>query len=435
MSASERVMAEAIIDDKQSKLKRRLLSTIRFIGELFKENLLKPTIMYECIDNLIAVQDGEGNFASFKLVQDEQYIELLCRLLHTIGGKLERQETPSTSTPLGYYFSELERLSKDKKLNSRIRFSLEEVIELRRNNWQSRREEEGPAKLDQIHEKAAQEEYARQQWSQGGGGNSGGGGGGHHQQQNRFGSQQGQGQGQNQGQDARGSRNNNGPDRGSFSSSRGDNGSGSGGYQDSRGGPDNRGNQRGQNGNDQNQNQGRGPVRQMQGSGQIQGQSQGQSQQQQGQGMQRGPSSQQPSSSSQSTSSVMSEEDINKRACRTVEDYLSVQDPLEAQKAIQELPPTAVGYVILKVREPPFTFSTSSLCPCILAVNSCGHIRCYSNECHLYFFSGHREVPWIEAGLAKRLAATPQRPLKHLASCQGGSRGGPHPLSRTFHAL
>ena len=54
----------------------------------------------------------------------------------------------------------------------------------------------------------------------------------------------------------------------------------------------------------------------------------------------------------------MSEEEVQKKACRTVEDYLSVQDSLEAQKAIQELPPTAVGYVILKVHRPPFIFST-----------------------------------------------------------------------------
>jgi MIF4G domain len=326
ISANDRAQAEAIIDDKHSKLKRRLLSTIRFIGELFKEDLLKPTIMYECIDNLIAVTDAEGNFAGFKQVQDEQYIELLCRLLHTMGGKLEMLETSATSTPLRYYFSELERLSKDKKLNSRIRFSLEEVIELRRNKWQSRREEEGPAKLDQIHEKAAAEEAAKQQWSAGGGG--------HQQQNNRFSSG---GQGQGQQQDARGPRNNSGQgqDRGGFSSSRGD--QNQGGYQDQRGGPE-RPAQRGQNGQDQNQGRGQNQNRPQQSQQQGQGQ---------GQGAQRNYGAQQPSSSSQTA--AISEEEIISRANRTVEDYLAVRDPTEAQKSIQELPPTAVGAVILKV--------------------------------------------------------------------------------------
>ena len=208
MSSNERAMAEATIDDKQSKLKRRLLSTIRFIGELFKENLLKPTIMYECIDNLIAVTDADGAFKAFKDTQDEQYIELLCRLLHTIGAKLEMQETSSTSTPLKFYFRELEKLSKDRKLNSRIRFSLEEVIELRRNHWQSRREEEGPAKLDQIHEKAAAEELAKKQWSESGGNQQYG-------QHTRFGNQsQDNNRGSGGQQDARGSRSQGGQGQG-----------------------------------------------------------------------------------------------------------------------------------------------------------------------------------------------------------------------------
>ena len=362
MSASERALAEAIIDDKKSKLKRRLLSTIRFIGELFKENLLKSTIMYECIDNLIAITDAEGNFVGFKPTQDEQYIELLCRLLHTMGGKLEMLETDSTPCPLRFYFAELSKLSKDKRLNSRIRFSLEEVIELRRNKWQSRREEEGPAKLDQIHEKAAAEELAKQQWSAGGGG-------GGHQQQNRFNSQQGQGQGH----DARGPRHNQGQG-GGFQPSR-DN-QGQGGYQDQRNGPDNRGFRSGQNGQDQhqnqnqNQNQGRGQGRQQpqQQQHQNQQQQQQQHQQQSQQGQQRGhdqqPQQQQhPSSSSHTpTTAPLSDDEISKRATITVDDYLRVRDSSEAVKAMQELPPSAVRVVIQKVRFSPSQHQHNFIC-------------------------------------------------------------------------
>lgn len=348
MSASERALAEAIIDDKKSKLKRRLLSTIRFIGELFKENLLKSTIMYECIDNLIAITDADGNFVSFKPTQDEQFIELLCRLLHTMGGKLEMLETDTTPMPLTFYFAELIKLSRDKRLNSRIRFSLEEVIELRRNKWQSRREEEGPAKLDQIHEKAAAEELAKQQWSAGGGG-------GGHQQQNRFNSQQGQGQGH----DARGPRHGQGQgqDRSGFQTSR-DN-QGQGGYQDQRNGPDNRGFRSGQNGQDQHQNQnsnqGRGPNRQQpQQQQQHHQQQQQQHHQQQSQsGQQRGhdhQQQQQPSSSSHTpTIATLSDDEILKRATITVDDYLRVRDSVEAVKSMQELPPSAVRVVIQKV--------------------------------------------------------------------------------------
>jgi translation initiation factor 4G len=51
-------------------------------------------------------------------------------------------------------------MSPPQSLNSRIRFSIEEVIELRRNGWRARREQEGPARLEQIHQKAAQVRYS-----------------------------------------------------------------------------------------------------------------------------------------------------------------------------------------------------------------------------------------------------------------------------------
>lgn len=194
MSVDERAMAEAEIELKETKQKRRLISTIRFIGELCKEGLLKTSIMYDCIENLIATQDEAGNFNGWMKVQDEQYIELLCRLLHTVGRKLEESANDEHYTKFNWYFARLHELSSDKSLNSRIRFSLEEVIQLRANGWQSRREEEGPAKLEAIYQKAQAEEQAKLQKSQqqGGGGQYGG------QQQQRGGFQQqgrpGQGQ-------------------------------------------------------------------------------------------------------------------------------------------------------------------------------------------------------------------------------------------------
>ena len=362
MSSNERAMAEATIDDKQSKLKRRLLSTIRFIGELFKENLLKPTIMYECIDNLIAVTDADGAFKAFKDTQDEQYIELLCRLLHTIGAKLEMQETSSTSTPLKFYFRELEKLSKDRKLNSRIRFSLEEVIELRRNHWQSRREEEGPAKLDQIHEKAAAEELAKKQWSESGGNQQYG-------QHTRFGnqsqdnnrssggqqdargsrSQGGQGQGQGQGQ---------GGDRNNFNQQRGD-GQGQGqsyqgdardqrGFENRSGKGQGQGSGQGQqHNNSQDQNRGQ----QQQQRSQQQQQQQQQTRSYNGNGGNNSPS---PSSSSQnqqisSKSPILSEDQIIERVNSAVGEYCHNKNPTETIQTLTELPQTAAGFVILNV--------------------------------------------------------------------------------------
>lgn len=91
LTVDEKARAEAEIEDKQTKIKRRLMSTIRFIGELCKEGLIKESIMFQCIENLIAETDENGDFTGWKQVQDEQYLELLCRLLHTVGRKLEEK--------------------------------------------------------------------------------------------------------------------------------------------------------------------------------------------------------------------------------------------------------------------------------------------------------------------------------------------------------
>eukprot|EP01041_Mallomonas_annulata_P010235 gene10235-21343_t len=54
----------------------------------------------------------------------------------------------------------------DKTLNSRMRFSLEDIVQLRLNKWQSRREQEGSATLEAMHEKIAREEVMKKMASQ-----------------------------------------------------------------------------------------------------------------------------------------------------------------------------------------------------------------------------------------------------------------------------
>ena len=67
--------------EKRRKAKRRVLSIISFIGELFKGNLLTASIMHSCIIELL----DPGNIDN----PDEEKIELLCKLLMSIGKKLD----------------------------------------------------------------------------------------------------------------------------------------------------------------------------------------------------------------------------------------------------------------------------------------------------------------------------------------------------------
>ena len=88
---------------------------------------------------------------------NEQSIELLCKLLHTVGYQLD-SKPGKYKGQLEELFLRLHDLSTDKKLPPRARFAVQEVLELRRNGWQERRVEEGPKLVSEIRMMAAQEE-------------------------------------------------------------------------------------------------------------------------------------------------------------------------------------------------------------------------------------------------------------------------------------
>ncbi|XP_073674358.1 eukaryotic translation initiation factor 4 gamma 1 [Garra rufa] len=85
------------------------------------------------------------------------------------------------------YFNQMEKIIKERKTSSRIRFMLQDVIDLRRNNWVPRRGDLGPKTIEQIHKEAELEEHREQakvqqqlmskKDSRSGGGGGGGGGG------------------------------------------------------------------------------------------------------------------------------------------------------------------------------------------------------------------------------------------------------------------
>ena len=95
-----------------AKAKRRGLGLIRFIGELFKLQMLTERIMHECIKKLL------GNVEN----PEEEEIESLCKLLTTVGSLLDTQKARAH---LDVYFSRMRELTKNKNVNSRMIFMLQ----------------------------------------------------------------------------------------------------------------------------------------------------------------------------------------------------------------------------------------------------------------------------------------------------------------------
>ncbi|XP_074654497.1 eukaryotic translation initiation factor 4 gamma 1-like isoform X3 [Tubulanus polymorphus] len=133
-----------------AKSKRRSIGNIRFIGELFKLNMLTENIMHECIVTLLKSND-------------EDNLECLCRLLSTIGKELDHEKGKPR---MDQYFQQKEKIIKKKEVSSRTRFMLQDVIELRRNNWVPRRVDNAPKTIAEIHKEAAKESAEKSLLSQ-----------------------------------------------------------------------------------------------------------------------------------------------------------------------------------------------------------------------------------------------------------------------------
>uniref|UniRef100_A0A673YQP7 Eukaryotic translation initiation factor 4 gamma 1 n=1 Tax=Salmo trutta TaxID=8032 RepID=A0A673YQP7_SALTR len=165
----EKDRLKAELEEAKDKARRRSLGNIKFIGELFKLKMLTEAIMHDCIVKLLKNHDEES-------------LECLCRLLSTIGKDLDFEKAKPR---MDQYFAQMDKIIKEKKTSSRIRFMLQDVLDLRRNTWVPRRGEQGPKTIDQIHKDAELEEHREvlkvqqqllNQNTRGGGGGRGGGG-------------------------------------------------------------------------------------------------------------------------------------------------------------------------------------------------------------------------------------------------------------------
>ncbi|KAG1802921.1 uncharacterized protein HD556DRAFT_1263252 [Suillus plorans] len=134
------------------KAKRQGLGLIKFIGELFKLQMLTERIMHECVKKLL------GNVEN----PEEEEIESLCQLLKTVGQLLD---TPKARAHMDVYFTRMKELGKSLNVSSRMQFMLQDVIELRDRKWVSRNAVAAPTTIAAVHELAAKEKAAAEKES------------------------------------------------------------------------------------------------------------------------------------------------------------------------------------------------------------------------------------------------------------------------------
>ncbi|KAG8897598.1 hypothetical protein FRC00_004038 [Tulasnella sp. 408] len=130
--------------DALLKARRQGLGLVRFIGELFKLQMLTERIMHECIKKLLSKVENP----------EEEEIESLCKLLTTVGQTLD---TPKAKGHMNIYFGRIQMLAQadNPNIGWKIRPKLVYVIELRKRNWRPKNETAGPSMIARIHEQDA----------------------------------------------------------------------------------------------------------------------------------------------------------------------------------------------------------------------------------------------------------------------------------------
>ena len=147
-TVEERSNIKAAFELTLTKLKRKSLRNIIFIGELYKMQMLTARIMHGVINKLLQTRD-------------ELSLQCLCRLLISVGQILDQETTQRLSkkwqriannglNDLSVYFSKMVEITQDTKVSSRVRSHLQFVIELRVADWKLGRGVAGKNTLAQI---------------------------------------------------------------------------------------------------------------------------------------------------------------------------------------------------------------------------------------------------------------------------------------------
>ena len=72
----ERASKKTELLEQEFRVRRRSLGNVRFIGELYKLQLLTEPIMHDCVIKLLESSDQES-------------LECMCRLMTTVGQRLD----------------------------------------------------------------------------------------------------------------------------------------------------------------------------------------------------------------------------------------------------------------------------------------------------------------------------------------------------------
>ncbi|PRD26966.1 UNVERIFIED_CONTAM: Eif4g3 [Trichonephila clavipes] len=126
--------------------------------EKFNEFIHDEEIFIICCHNFSDLWENFTNCIKTLLkLADEDSLECFCWLMKTAGKEFESSKDFEEKLPMDEYFTQIQKIVDNRLTCSRIRFMLQDIIDLRKNDWVPRRVENIPRTIDEIRKEAASE--------------------------------------------------------------------------------------------------------------------------------------------------------------------------------------------------------------------------------------------------------------------------------------
>lgn len=151
-TALEKRAGELSNDEEEARYlaKRKMLGNIKFIGELGKLEMLHDSILHRCAEQLLVGRRKQS------LNDQTEDIECLAHLMKTCGRLLD---SAKAKMRMDQYFDRIRAIINNPEMPTRIKFLLQDVIEMRHNKWMPRKlaTPDGPRTIQQVREDAARD--------------------------------------------------------------------------------------------------------------------------------------------------------------------------------------------------------------------------------------------------------------------------------------
>eukprot|EP00980_Cylindrotheca_fusiformis_P005926 scaffold1246_cov134-Cylindrotheca_fusiformis.AAC.18 len=144
--ATEGITDKDEIEYHSLLIRKSYVGHIKFLGELYKRDVVKLAVMTYCLNELI------------KDEEDEENLECFAHLMTTMGEKLDVHAKQNNKP---FDWDDVVQLRNSKKISNRIRFLLQDLLDLKDNGWVSRRKKESAVNLHELHKEIAEEEASK----------------------------------------------------------------------------------------------------------------------------------------------------------------------------------------------------------------------------------------------------------------------------------